>query len=154
MKVHLYTINEIIEGFRTLSREQDSITALMASGHFRAKFEGIVSDSRTQREEAGVATLPERLVSFTHDGESVYLLDDIQNMLTKGQFSSFMQFLRDRHIPINMDETTYIPTSLVDQFIQSETPDAPVEDEPFDDVATTKSSTDIEDDLSPALKFA
>ncbi len=128
MKVQLFTLNEITDAMRQLSKEEDSITALLGSGQFRTKFETCVYESRSQRDASSIETLTERLVPITHNGQDVYILDDIQGALNKKQFAAFMTFIKRQQLAIGGDETTYVPVGLVELFIQSQQEPTPAEE--------------------------
>ncbi len=124
MKVQLYTLSEITETLRTLSKERDSIKAVLGAGDFRTKFENSVKEIRTKRESGGLPTLTERLVPMTSDsGEVVYLLDDIQMVVTKQQFTKLIKFLHEHEVPVSMDQPTYVPQPILELFIKSENTD-------------------------------
>ncbi len=150
MKAQIYTLNEITDTLRRLSEEQDSIKDLLASGHFKWKFESHVSEQRAKRYGDALHTLTDRLTSTNHNGQNVYILDDIQAALTKQQFDKFMKFIRQYDVTIDSEKTTYIPANLVDLFIQNEqdialpesTPEPDEVAEPMEKPAVVESSNE------------
>ncbi|MDP9311503.1 MAG: hypothetical protein M3R24_11585 [Chloroflexota bacterium] len=120
MKPQLYTFTEIIDTLRQLAKGDDNLTALLEAGHFKWKFESHVSEQRAKRYGNVLHTLTDRLTSTNHNGQNVYILDDIQAALTKQQFDKFMKFIRQYDVTIDSEKTTYIPANLVDLFIQNE----------------------------------
>ncbi len=150
MKPQLYTFTEIIDTLRHLAKDEDSLTALMEAGHFKWKFESHVSEQRAKRYGDALHTLANRLTSITHNGQNVYILDEIQAALTKQQFDKFMKFIRQYDVTIDSEKTTYIPANLVDLFIQNEqdialpesTPEPDEVAEPMEKPAVVESSNE------------
>ncbi len=156
MKVQLYTLNEIVDTLRHLSHREDSITEALKAGDFRFKFESYVSESRAKRDTGNLLTLPARLVSITHNGKDVFILDDIQGAVTKKQFAKFMALVRAHPVEVSVDEVTYIPTDLVDLFVQSEHHLTSPEEASGDELLETSEELPaIEpDEESSSLRFA